>query len=155
MQVLEEFNEWRAFLNEHGYEYMRQQEIDDEFHAFFINREKDLKLSLRLGGRVDMIHADHTKRFDNCLKFLSMPLPDNKDEFVVAEELAFGNGLNGYICKGCPWFRIAGAELLRCEKGMKNPYGILGTGGRYWKVGERVRFLPNCERFDLMKKIFR
>lgn len=152
--VLEQFQKWRAFLNEHGYEYVSQEEQEESVDAFFIHRAKDLKLSLRLGGWRDMIFADHSKRFDKGLKFLTMPLPDEKNDFITAETLAFGDGLAGHPCKGCPWFRVAGAEHLRCEKGMKNPYGILGTGGRGWKVGERVRFLSNCDRINEMKKVF-
>lgn len=152
--MLEQFGEWRAFLSGMGYEYMRQEEEKDRFRAFFINRTKDLKLVLLLGGGRDRICADHVRAFDAGTPVLQMPLPEDKNEFAAAEELAFGGGTDGHICKGCPWFRVAGADLLRCEKGMKNPHGILGTGGRNWKAGERVRFLPNCDRVELMKKHF-
>ena len=152
--VLERFREWRAFLSEMGYEYVRQEEEDGSFRAYFIQPAKDLKLVLHLGGSRDRICADHTRNFNTGSYVLQMPLPENKNEFAAAEELAFGSGTDGHPCDGCPWFRVAGADLLRCEKGMKNPHGILGTGGRGWKVGERVRFLPNCERIELMKKHF-
>ena len=152
--VLEQFKDWRAFLKSLGYEYMRQEEDGDSFRAYFIQTAGDLKLVLHLGGWQDRICANHRRAFDAGYVVLQMPLPEDKNEFAVAEELAFGGGINGHICNRCPWFRIAGADLLRCEKGMKNPYGILGTGGRGWKVGERVRFLPNCERIELMKKHF-
>lgn len=152
--VLERFREWRTLLSGMGYEYVRQEEEDGSFRAYFIQPAKDLKLVLHLGRSRDRICADHTRNFNAGSYVLQMPLPEDKNEFAAAEALAFGGRTDGHICKGCPWFRVAGADLLRCEKGMKNPYGLLGTGGRSWKVGERVRFLPNCDRVDLIKKYF-